>query len=205
MSIVNFATKFVPSMAERLKFVPIDLSALQTLGYPTTSDYGAPDGRFAVLTYSMNPTTISLSGSTINANVCSVGVNNWDALINETYSGTALSANVSVSNWPTILTVSGTVSTIALAANRTYIASGTYGATAVPVTGLNLSLLEIFNASGNTAYVLLSATSDFDDLSSVGIPITPSAFYSIEREISEFTLGADDANSDLRVIGHYRV
>lgn len=193
---------YTPAEAERGKFTVVDMSTIA--GYEALSgSQGFRGQRYAVLVKLVEPIALSsgsitLSAGSITANVCSIGVNNWNDLINETYSGTALSANVSIDNWPVdILTLP----------NETYIASDMYGPTATHFafsTAAPLRMLEIFNTSGNTAYLLLS-TATFDSLTAKGIPLLQSSFYSIEREITEITLGADGIDSDLRVIGHYRI
>ena len=101
MSEINIGQGYTPAEAERGKFAVVNPSTLSAMGYPS-----AGYGKYAVLTYSMNPniTVVNLSATTLSVNVCDVAVSNWDALIAETYSGQPLSCDVSVQNWPAAVT-----------------------------------------------------------------------------------------------------
>lgn len=52
--------QYVPAVAERGKFFPLDRSYLDSIGYPTSGE-----GKYCVLTYNVSPITIDIAGSDI--------------------------------------------------------------------------------------------------------------------------------------------
>lgn len=92
-------------------------------------------------------------------------------------------------------------------ANNTVIYSGTYSNSATVITAPSaapFSYLEVYNNSGDNAYVMVSATS-YNSLTSQGIVLLPASFYSISRVINAFTIGTAVSTVNLRVIAHNRV
>ena len=67
-----------------------------------------------------------------------------------------------------------------------------------------ITLLEVFNNSSDTTYMMITAGTSFETLTAQGLPIPGGSFYNIEREITSIVLGADGPNSDARIFGHYR-
>lgn len=95
------------------------------------------------------------------------------------------------------------MTTYAVKSDQMTIYSGTYTNSATVFTfNPSIDIVEIYNTSGNIAYILLSTT-DFTTLTAQGIPIAGSSYYAMERSISQMTLGAT-ASSNLRVITHYK-
>ena len=64
--------------------------------------------------------------------------------------------------------------------------------------------IEIFNKSGNYAYISWNAIG-FSALTSTGLPIPNGSYYNLDRSISAMYIGAEGANSDIRIFGHYKV
>lgn len=58
MSNINTKAGYAPAEAERGKFFPLDDTFLSSLGYPTSGD---PRGKYAILTYNVSPTEVSVS------------------------------------------------------------------------------------------------------------------------------------------------
>jgi hypothetical protein len=52
--------QYVPSVAERGKFFPLDRSYLDSIGYPVSGE-----GKYCVLTYNVSPITVDIAGSDI--------------------------------------------------------------------------------------------------------------------------------------------
>lgn len=211
MSEINIGQGYTPAEAERGKFAVVNPSTLSAMGYPS-----AGYGKYAVLTYSMNPNTtvVNLSATTLSVNVCDVGVNNWDALIAETYSGQPLSCDVSVQNWPAAVTaVEVTNWPVAVTAVEVTNWPVLAEATTVSSVVLNLSsilsfnpainLIELYNNSQNKVYFGYDVSSTFEDLTGKGMILAEDSYYSIEKNISNIVLGSLSA-SDVRIFGHRR-
>lgn len=96
---------FAPAQAERGKFVPVDTSTITSLGYPAT---GA--GKFALLTYALNPTTISLSGASLSLSLTSVAISVGNT--------TQLSSVTLVSAVPQVINFTPMVNTVEILNNN---------------------------------------------------------------------------------------
>ena len=223
MSEINIGQGYTPAEAERGKFAVVNPSTLSAMGYPS-----AGYGKYAVLTYSMNPNTtvVNLSATTLSVNVCDVAVSNWDALIAETYSGQPLSCDVSVQNWPAAVTAVE-VTNWPVSVTAVEVTNWPASVTAVEVTnwpvlveattvssvGLNLSavltfnpaitLIELYNNSQNKVYFGYDVSTTFEDLTGKGMILAEDSYYSIEKNISNIVLGSL-SGSDVRVFGHRR-
>jgi len=62
--------------------------------------------------------------------------------------------------------------------------------------------LEIYNNSSNYAYINWNLVT-YNTLVSAGLPIPGGSFYSIDRSIATLYIGANSANTDLRIMGHF--
>lgn len=176
-----------PAYAENKKFLP--LSAVGTL----LNDDGR---RYALLTYSVNPAIVNLSATTLSVNVCSVGINNWNALIAETHSDQPLSASVSVDNWPEEVRIEKIGNTDV----DVRILSFDNNLSALEMTG---SFIEVFNNSNDAAYLSWESLTELSDLTARGLPIVEGSYYSIEKAFTSVVVGSVSA-TDVRVYGHSR-
>ena len=68
---IDINKPYVPAVAERGKFAPIDPETLQSLGYSTSGE-----GRYAIFTYDINPPIINIDGAEIN--IDHIDVDNWN-------------------------------------------------------------------------------------------------------------------------------
>lgn len=196
MSDIIMGQAYTPAEAERGKFAVVNPSTLSAMGL--TGSYG----RYAVLTYNVAPAAvINFSGTTVNVDVCAIDVSNWDALIAETYTDQPLSANVSVQNWPAVIDahIVGTNSVAVCVLNfSNSVSTITFDPTA--------TFLEIFNNDeSNKIYVSYERPliTSINTLSARGLPINSEGYYSIEKTIHQFVVGAISA-SDIRIFGHSR-
>ena len=62
--------------------------------------------------------------------------------------------------------------------------------------------LEIYNNSSNYAYINWNLVT-YNTLVSAGLPIPGGSFYNIDRSITTIYVGANAANTDLRIMGHF--
>lgn len=179
-----------PVYAENKKFLP--LSATD----------GTLDGdgrRYAVYTYAVNPSVINLSGTTFTANICSISVDNWNALIAETYSVLPLSADVTVRNVLNIAGVSAPVSTIEIKQPaNVIIASDSFDAFDIYTVESVIKGVEVQNFTTGTVYIVPSSTS-FENATAKGIGIGATGLYSTDRTITGFTMATVSAG-DVRIL-----
>ena len=191
MTQISLSATYAPAEAERGKFAKIDGDWLTNLGYPASSiDAGPSKGRFAVLTYQVNPPEISLSAASVTiASTISAYIVNW------------------MTEFTT--TVTNVVTTQQLQADTTYVAStGLIQNTTYVVdcpAGKPFYFIEVRNMSNDTVYYLPSSEEiPFATLSAVGLPIGVQGFYSATRTIDKFSLGTAATGVDVRVFGHYK-
>lgn len=171
------------SEAERGRLVPLDMSSVSA--YPVSGR-----GKFAVLTYTVNPISIS------SLSLSMTGIDSIGTL------GSVLSP---VSAY--ILTSPISAVVMSQAANTMYVASSSYGPVATVIDiGQTFKFIEVFNNTAAVAYFMAS-TVDFSQLTSQGLPVLsgPGTFYSLDREVASFTVGAVSSGTDLRIFAHYRV
>ncbi len=96
------------------------------------------------------------------------------------------------------------ISTVPLNPNTMVVNSSTYNALAYQVNyDPQISYLEFFNNSNSYTYLILSAT-DYATTTALGIPIFPNTLYTIVRNINTITFAPISANTNLRIMGHYR-
>lgn len=193
MSEININKPYVPATAENGKFAPLSDSTLSTLGLTAETL-----GKFAVLTYNINPPNISLSASTLNVSVCDISVKNWNDLIAETYTDQALSANVSITN-----VASAIITNDFNVPNTIWIATSTFSVQGI-LNSIPYSLkeLEIQNKTLGSVFVLLSST-NYSNTINKGIEVESGTYYSTSKNISQLSI-ASVSGGDIRVIGHYR-
>lgn len=101
--------------------------------------------------------------------------------------------------------VSSTVSSIQMLPNTTTYQSITLSTNTSSIITFSpkVTLLEVFNDdSSNKAYLSLETTT-FANLTSQGLPILPTSYYSIERDTTQAIIGSV-AGATVRVIGHRR-
>lgn len=184
---LELTRKFVPSQAERLKFAPIALSALQALGYPTSSPYAdGLDGRYAVFTYDLAPAaSVSISGG--------MSINSISAVNTIVNPVTAVVTSII----PVVTTYNITPDTLWI--GTTTVAAGS----AITWTGLSPALqeLEIQNRTGDSIFFIPSSTT-YSGVVSAGIEIFSSTFYSTSRKTTNFTV-ASISGGDVRILGYY--
>lgn len=160
----DFSVGYPPVQAENGKFIYLDPTTLTN--YPSTftnSDglTGIPStGRYAILTYQVNPATISLSGASIS--VSDVTISNILTSINVLPTATAI--------------VSSLTLTSNTSANLTFTPK--------------ITLLEIYNNSTGKIYFDYNPSVTFSDLTNKGMIIDGESFYSIEKNITNIVIGS---------------
>lgn len=186
--IINYGEQIpFPAYAENNKFLP--LSSI--------------DGtrKYALYTYNVNPPNISLSAGQINVDIDDIKIDNWNNLIDETYTDRPLSADVSIMNFPDPVNL---VSSIEIKPNSIWIGSSNVSDfTLITYNNSdNLREIEIQNRTEESIYFFPSAT-DFNNTTSLGLEIFPFTLYSTAKDFINGLSVACITAGDVRLIGHY--
>lgn len=116
--------------------------------------------------------------------------------------------NASGSGGSSSVSVTNTLTTQIIQPDSMVLAGGANSLFGVAPATINfappINMIEIYNNSANTAYVLISGSVSFNTLTAQGIPILKASYYSLERQIASITLAADAPSSDIRIYGHYK-
>lgn len=62
--------------------------------------------------------------------------------------------------------------------------------------------MEIYNNSSNKLYIKLNTTSTYSSLTAEGLIIPTGAFYTLDKFVETLEIGADGADSDVRIHAH---
>lgn len=184
----NWGQSFSPAAATRGSWTPLNMSTITA--YPSSGE-----GKYAQLNYIVGMDSGSPGASSTNPTYVNV--------VNPVTLNGVISADlIEIEN----INVSSTVSAIPMLTNiTTYeLITLTSNSSSVITFSPKITLLEVFNDSDSNRAYLSFNTTTFANLTSQGLPILPSSYYSIEREVTQATIGST-ASTSVRIIGHRRI